>query len=43
MVNALATLWGIAIAAFLMAFMDWLGRRRDRSKREAAAETPKAG
>jgi hypothetical protein len=34
MANALATLWGIAIVAFLMALLDWLGRRRDRQKRE---------
>jgi hypothetical protein len=33
MTNALATLWGIAIVAFLMAFVDWLGRRHDRQKR----------
>ena len=37
MMNALATLWGIAIVAFIMAFMDWLGRRRDRRKREGRA------
>jgi hypothetical protein len=43
MINALATLWGIAIVAFVVVFLDWLGRRNDRRKREAAANTRKAG
>jgi hypothetical protein len=34
MMNAIATLAGIAVVAFLMVLMDWFGRRRDRIKRE---------
>ena len=34
MMNALAMLYGIGIIAFIVAFLDWLGRRRDRQKRE---------
>ena len=34
MMNALAMLYGIVVIAFVVAFFDWLGRRRDRLKRE---------
>jgi len=34
MINALAMLYGITLVAFVWVFLDWLGRRRDRQKRE---------
>ena len=34
MMNAIATLTGIMIIAGLMVFLDWLGRRQERRKRE---------
>ena len=34
MINALAMLYGVALIAFIAVFLDWLGRRRDRQKRE---------
>jgi hypothetical protein len=34
MMNALAMLYGITAVAFVVAFVDWLARRRDRQKRE---------
>ena len=34
MMNALAMLYGIVVIAFVVALFDWLGRRRDRQKRE---------
>ena len=34
MMNAVATLVGITLIVFIMAFLDWLGRRQDRRKRE---------
>ncbi len=43
MMNAIATLSGITIIVGIMVCLDWLGRRQHRRKREAAAETRKAG
>jgi hypothetical protein len=37
MMNALATLYGIGIVCGVIVFLDWLGRRQHRRKREARA------
>ena len=34
MMNAIATLTGITILAWLFFLVDWMGRRSDRRKRE---------
>jgi hypothetical protein len=37
MMNAIATLLGIGVLAWMFVFLDWIGRRRDRRKREGGA------
>jgi len=37
MENAIGTLFGIGIVAFIIALLDWLGRRKDRQSRDRAA------
>lgn len=37
MENAFGILFGIALVAFMIAFLDWLGRRKDRKSRNRAA------
>ena len=34
MMTALATLYAIGILAWIMFFLDWMARRKDRRKRE---------
>ena len=41
--NAMVMLLAIGVLAWILVFFDWLGRRQERRKREAAAETRKAG
>jgi hypothetical protein len=35
--NALGILWGIALIAGIVIFLDWIGRRKDRKSRDRAA------
>jgi hypothetical protein len=37
MENAFGILWGIALVVGIIAFLDWLGRRKDRRSRNRAA------
>jgi hypothetical protein len=37
MVNAFGILWGIALIAWVVIFLDWLGRRKERRSRDRAA------
>jgi hypothetical protein len=30
MADALLPIWGIIVIAYIIAFLDWLGRRKDR-------------
>jgi hypothetical protein len=37
MENAFGILWGIALIAGIVTFLDWLGRRKDRRSGDRAA------
>ena len=37
MFNAFGIIFGIIIVAFVITFLDWLGRRKDRKARDRAA------